>query len=111
WPSRSRCRMAGMSGSRSPIEDGHGGMPWGTAQFGSGASRMDGGRASTGDDGVTRWQHEGRVFRWQRAGSAWPGHVAFVALRAGEVVLGDRYAGEGVERTYTCEPQALLEGC
>lgn len=72
---------------------------------------MDGGRASTGDDGVTRWQHEGRVFRWQRAGSAWPGHVAFVALRAGEVVLGDRYAGEGVERTYTCEPQALLEGC
>jgi hypothetical protein len=63
------------------------------------------------EDGVERLQHEGRVFRWGRRGSAWPGHTTFVAIRAGEVVVGDRYAGEGVERTYACHPQALLEGC
>lgn len=64
-----------------------------------------------GDDGITRWQLDGRVHRWQRPGSAWPGHVTFVALRGGQVVLGDRYAGDGVERTYACEARELLEGC
>jgi ribosomal protein L7/L12 len=63
------------------------------------------------EDGVERLQHEGRVFRWGRRGAAWPGHTTFVAIRGGEVVVGDRYAGEAFERTYACQPQALLEGC
>jgi hypothetical protein len=67
--------------------------------------------ADVREDGVERLRHEGRVHRWQRRGSAWPGHTAFVAIRAGEVIVGDRYAGEGIERTYACHPQALLEGC
>lgn len=63
------------------------------------------------EDGIERLQHEGRVFRWGRRGPAWPGHTTFVTLRGGEVVMGDRYAGEGVERTYACHPQELLDGC
>ncbi|MCX4243697.1 hypothetical protein [Paraliomyxa miuraensis] len=62
------------------------------------------------DDGITRWRHDGRVYRWQRPGPAWPGHTTFVALRGGEVVVGDRYAHDGVERSYACEPRELLEG-
>jgi ribosomal protein L7/L12 len=63
------------------------------------------------EDGVERLQHEGRVFRWGRRSSVWPGHTTFVAIHGGEVVVGDRYAGEAIERTYACHPQALLEGC
>lgn len=51
------------------------------------------------------------MHRWQRPGSAWPGHTTFVAIRAGEVVVGDRYASDGVERSYACEAPELLEGC
>lgn len=63
------------------------------------------------EDEIERLRHEGRVHRWSRKRSAWPGHTTFVALRGGEVVVGDRYAAEGVERTYACELAALLEGC
>lgn len=67
--------------------------------------------ANEHEDGIDRWWHQGRVHRWSRDGSAWPGHTTFVAIRGGEVVVGDRYAGEGIERTYACHPQALLDGC
>lgn len=63
------------------------------------------------DTPVIRIEHEGRVYRWERSGSAWPGHTAFVALRGREVVLGDRYAREGIERSYACSPEDLLAGC
>lgn len=63
------------------------------------------------DTPVIRIEHEGRVYRWERPGSAWPGHVSFVALRGPEVVLGDRYAREGIERSYACRLEDLLEGC
>jgi hypothetical protein len=70
-------------------------------------------------DEIERLQHDGRVFRWSRRSAhersgqtaAWPGHTTFVALRGGEVVVGDRYAGEGVERTYACDLPSLLDGC
>lgn len=63
------------------------------------------------EDGVERLHHEGRVHRWSRRSPAWPGHTAFVAIKGGEAVLGDRYAGEGVERTYACDLRSLLDGC
>lgn len=63
------------------------------------------------EDGVERLRHEGRVHRWSRQSPAWPGHTTFVALRGGEAVLGDRYATEGVERTYACDLRSLLDGC
>lgn len=63
------------------------------------------------DNPVTRIEHEGRVYRWQRPSSAWPGHTRFVAIRGSEVVLGDRYAREGIERSYACSLQDLLDGC
>jgi hypothetical protein len=63
------------------------------------------------EDGVERLRHEGRVHRWSRRSPAWPGHTTFVALKGGEAVLGDRYAGEGVERTYACDLRSLLDGC
>ncbi len=62
------------------------------------------------EDGIERRRHDGRVYRWSVKG-AWPGHTAFVALRGGQVVVGDRYEGEAIERTYACDPAALLEGC
>lgn len=65
------------------------------------------------EDEIERLRHDGRVFRWSRRWSreGWPGHTTFVALKGGEVVVGDRYAGEGVERTYACDPASLLDGC
>ena len=63
------------------------------------------------EDDIERLLHDGRVHRWARSRSAWPGHTTFVALKGGEVVVGDRYAAEGIERTYTCDPASLLEGC
>ena len=82
------------------------------------------------EDEIERLRHDGRVHFWSTRGStrgsnqasrsgasasapaaSWPGHTTFVALRGGQVVLGDRYAGEGIERTYACELPALLEGC
>ena len=62
-------------------------------------------------DEIERLFHDGRVHRWSRKVSGWPGHTTFVALKGGQVVMGDRYAGEGVERTYACDPASLLEGC
>ncbi|MCA9709144.1 MAG: hypothetical protein KDK70_25090 [Myxococcales bacterium] len=62
------------------------------------------------DNPVIRVEHEGRVYRWERRGSAWPGHTCFVVLRGAEVVLGDRYAQEGIERSYACQLHDLLEG-
>ena len=62
------------------------------------------------DDDIERLLHEGRVHRWTRQRPAWPGHSTFVALRGGKVVVGDRYATEGVERTYDCDPASLIEG-
>lgn len=64
-----------------------------------------------GEDEIERLRHEGRVHRWSLERSAWPGHTTFVALRGGEVVVGDRYAAEGIERTYACDMASLLEGC
>lgn len=66
---------------------------------------------TVGEDGIERLRHDGRIHRWSREGSRWPGHTTFVALRGGQVVMGDRYAGEQVERTYACDPASLLEGC
>jgi hypothetical protein len=63
------------------------------------------------EDGVERLRHEGRVHRWSRRSPTWAGHTTFVAIKAGEAVLGDRYAGEGVERTYACDLRSLLDGC
>lgn len=63
------------------------------------------------EDGIERLRHEGRVHRWSRRSPAWPGHTTFVAIKGGEAVLGDRYAGEGVERTYACDLRSLLDGC
>lgn len=71
------------------------------------------------EDEIERLRHDGRVHFWSKRGSTsgasastpWPGHTTFVALRGGQVVLGDRYAGEGIERTYACDLHALLEGC
>jgi hypothetical protein len=63
------------------------------------------------EDGIERLRHDGHVHWWARRGTAWPGHTTFVALRGGEVVVGDRYASEAVERTYACELAALLDGC
>ena len=63
------------------------------------------------EDGIERLRHEGRVHRWSRRSRSWPGHTTFVALKGGEAVLGDRYAGEGVERTYACDLRSLLDGC
>jgi len=63
------------------------------------------------EDEIERLLHDGHVHRWSKRSSAWPGHTTFVVLRGGQVVLGDRYAGEGIERTYACELPALLEGC
>lgn len=62
------------------------------------------------EDDIERLLHEGRVHRWTRRRPAWPGHSTFVALKGGVVVIGDRYAAEGVERTYDCDPASLLEG-
>lgn len=74
-------------------------------------------------DGIERLRYDGRVHRWSKkvAGQVtsqvvghrpgWPGHTTFVALRGGAVVVGDRYAGEGFERTYACDLASLLEGC
>ncbi len=42
---------------------------------------------------------------------SWPGHHCFVALLGAEVVIGDRYARDGVTRSYSCRPEDLLEGC
>lgn len=63
------------------------------------------------EDGIERLRHDGRIHRWSREGSLWPGHTTFVALKGGQVVMGDRYAGEQVERTYACDPASFLEGC
>lgn len=64
------------------------------------------------EDGIERLRHDGHVFRWsKRHAAGWPGHTTFVVLRGGEVVVGDRYASEGLERTYACELAALLDGC
>lgn len=75
--------------------------------------------AVDGEDEIERLRYDGRIHRWSRkvagpvAGqvSGWPGHTTFVALRGGAVVVGDRYAGEGIERTYACDLASLLEGC
>jgi hypothetical protein len=64
------------------------------------------------EDEIERLLLDGRVHRWsRRVASSWPGHTTFVALKGGEVVVGDRYAGEGIERTYACALESLLEGC
>ncbi len=63
------------------------------------------------EDGIERLRHEGHVHRWSRPDPQWPGHTSFVALKGGEAVLGDRYAGEGVVRTYACDLRSLLDGC
>lgn len=70
---------------------------------------MSGAVTAGGENSITRVEHEGRVYRWERQGS-WPGHTSFVALRGAEVVIGDRYAKDGIERSYTCHPQDLLDG-
>lgn len=67
--------------------------------------------AVDGEDEIERLRYDGRIHRWSRKVAAWPGHTTFVALRGGAVVVGDRYAGEGVERTYACDLASLLEGC
>jgi hypothetical protein len=63
------------------------------------------------EDEIERLLYDGRVHRWTRKSEGWPGHTTFVALKGGEVVMGDRYAAEGIERTYSCDPASLLEGC
>jgi len=70
-------------------------------------------RAVTSDveNSVTRVEHDGRVYRWERPGGAWPGHTCSVALLGREVVMSDRYAGDRVTRSYRCTPEDLLEGC
>lgn len=67
-------------------------------------------KANEREDDIERLLHDGRVHRWTRRRPAWPGHTTFVALKGGQVVLGDRYAGEGIDRTYACDPASLMEG-
>ncbi len=60
---------------------------------------------------IIRIEHAGRVYRWQRSGRAWPGHTTYLAIRVNEIILGDTYADEGIEQTYSCHPGDFLDGC
>ena len=66
--------------------------------------------ASASDD-ILRTLFDERVYHWQRVDPGWPGHNAYVALRVGELHIGDRYREENYECAFACQLQEFLDGC
>lgn len=63
------------------------------------------------DNEIARIPFDGHVYRWERDDPSWPGKTAYIAIREGEVVLGDQYADEAFSCKAGCHPADFLAGC